>query len=266
MESTAMDTSSSSPSSSVTEGESDLSNKTCTKPSLLINNIRKIPQDLRDMLNKSSTNIFNVQEKIVFVIDRAKDEETLKFKCLENNFQSLLAFKKAVEIFLGLKKEINSKHEFALAALNENRVEWLLDFTNNIEEVKQAMKNMKTCLSEDIVHLDEFFEELIEKVEIPINEAQYVVRVIFLYNREYATPQLNLENNLDDLFLSPYFFCDFIISHSDESDNVYKKLIETFKAFDKKNNSVIVPVSRNMNNLLVSMANLLAHPLQRYVS
>lgn len=216
---------------------------------------------------------YNLPEKIVIVIDTAQDEVSTDFQLSNGNSCTPLSMLKcAIEIFLHNKHSIDDNHEYALVILNENTASWILDFTNNIQDILKSLRNLEDCHTEDIFDLNSLFDVINKNIAIPCTKAslvvppQYVVRAIMLYGRSFTVPQLTRTNEIDNILSSPYFTFDVLMTHEPPSaDNNCNKIFKVFQNLDTKGFAYFFTVSRNVIALHTAMAKLLSHPLQRPV-
>lgn len=207
----------------------------------------------------------NQPEKIVLIVDTALDET-----CEENQEQPLAMLKQAIQMFLLNKSAIDERHQFALMSLNSNEANWLVDFTSDINLIVRELERLKDCAVEDIFDLNSVFDLIKENVTLePVKEDQtvpptFVVRVILCYARSYTIPQLTKTKEIECLLTSPYFTVDTVMIHEPpSSDNHCAKISKLLQEIDNKGFAYFFSVERKKSDLLVAMAKLLGHSLQR---
>ncbi|XP_012251788.2 BRISC and BRCA1-A complex member 1-like [Athalia rosae] len=216
----------------------------------------------------------NVPEKIILIIDIAKEHNCTQFKLGTGaTYMPMFMIKRVVEIFVGAKSMINRSHEFAIMILCPDSVKWICDFTSNIKTVLNVLDVLTESLLEETettFDLSQVFEALHAHVTLQKNidcndPPAYVTRAILIYARSNCIPIFRSDKKYFDLLCDhPYFILDSLFVHEPPSENnkcedVYTELT----ALDAKNLSYILEVGRNATKLHDNMAKLLAHPLQR---
>lgn len=210
-----------------------------------------------------------IPEKIIFVIDRAQDEEFTPFETKDTAFTPLSMLKRALNIFLKLKVTMGKKHEYAVIVLNENNAELILNFTSDVRKIWNVIDKVTECQVEDTFSMNCVFEEILALVEVPeIIDAElppeYMVRVIMLWNRSYTFPQLYRDDAIGKMLSNPYFICDVLMTHETiDKSNHCGKIFSLLQEIDIKGKSYFLPVARDTKRLHNCMARLLSHPLQR---
>nr|CAH7728580.1 unnamed protein product [Callosobruchus chinensis] len=210
----------------------------------------------------------NVKEKIILVVDRAQDENPTPFRAKNQTFTPLSMLKRALHIFLELKHNIDSKHEFAIMTLNENNSSWITEFTSDIKKLHNIIDQIAECEVEDTFNLGDVFEQIMEKVSIcapkePEEIPDFVIRTIVCWGRSYTLPQIDKTESLSVLFENPYFVCDILITHEPIGPGNYcDKIFNLLQNIGSKG-SYFFPVGRDTARLHSSMARLMGHPLQR---
>jgi hypothetical protein len=221
---------------------------------------------------KRTLPMYNVKEKIIIIVDTAEDENFTPFRLNTQQKKPLDMLKHAVEMFLNSKQLINKKHEYALAVLNENNVMWQVNFTNNINEVINALQNVNACETEDIFDLSSLFDVILQNVKVPeacrvegaLLPPPYVVRTILLYGRSYTLPKLDESEKVRELLDSPYFTLDVLMTHEPvDDDNNCNKIFNVLQNLDQKGFAYFFSVARDAKTLHDSVGKLLGHPLQR---
>ncbi|CAH1989123.1 unnamed protein product [Acanthoscelides obtectus] len=213
----------------------------------------------------------NVQEKIILVIDRAQDENPTPFKAKNQTLSPLSMLRRALHIFLELKHDINSNHEFALMTLNENGTSWVTDFSSDIKKLHNAIDQISGCEVEDTFSLDGLFEQIFEKATVCApkedEKPNFVVRTIVCWGRSYTLPHIEEAESFSKLLKNPYFICDILITHEpvdpgNHSEKIINILINLIQDIGHKS-SYFFPVGRDTARLHLCMARLLGHPSQR---
>lgn len=215
----------------------------------------------------------NQPEKIVLVVDTALDEHCSEFKTQEGEaYSPLVMLKKGLQMFLFNKYKIDSRHQYAIIALNENEALWMLDFTSDVNKVLKVLHTLEECSAEDIFNLNSVFDVINEHVIVePTREdlmipPAYIVRAILFYARSYTIPQMKREKEVEELLSSPYFTFDVLMTHEPpNTDNNCAKISNALQNIDTKGFAYFFSVARNTYALYVAMAKLLSHPLQRPV-
>lgn len=227
--------------------QDDINNKTCSLPA------------------------FNVPEKIVIVLDRAKDELYSHFKLNDGKMYSPLhMLKYSLLFFLRHKSFLNNKHTFALMVLNESSVSWVRDFTNDVDSLLDVLERIDECETEDIFNLDMVFNLIMNKVKLTELKDDvtvpppHIIRVILTYSRSFTVPEFKLSEEISNLLNLPYFTFDIINTHEvPDSNNKCELIFKKLQELDVKGSSYIYSVERNSTELHNAFAKLLAHPLQR---
>ena len=228
---------------------------------------------IKDDINNKTCSLpaFNVPEKIVIVLDRARDELYSHFKLNDGKMYSPLhMLKYSLLFFLRHKRFLNNKHTFALAVLNESSATWLHDFTNNVDSLLDVLEHIDECETEDIFDLDAVFDLIMSKVKLTelkedVNvPPPHVIRVILTYSRSFTIPEFELSEDISNLLNLPYFTFDIVNTHEvPDSNNKCELIFKKLQELDTKGSSYIYSVERNSTELHNAFAKLLAHPLQR---
>ncbi|XP_060525010.1 BRISC and BRCA1-A complex member 1-like [Cylas formicarius] len=209
-------------------------------------------------------------EKIFLIIDRAQDENVTPFNIGAKKYTPLAAIKRAVNIFLTLKHNINPHHEFAIIVLNESDATLVINFTSDLRKLKEAVSKITECETEDIFNLNSLFK-IITEYELPSVIApeiapSYVMRAIIFYGRSYTRPQLEPDSEICHYLEYPYFTCDILMTHEPvEAGNNCVQIFELLQNLDTKGTAYFFPVGRDLRRLQRCCGKLLAHPLQRPV-
>ncbi|EEZ98909.1 BRISC and BRCA1-A complex member 1-like Protein [Tribolium castaneum] len=231
------------------------------------------PRVLSPSSPKRTLPMANCPEKIILVVDSVEDDNFTPFRV--SNSETVTPFnmlKRAVDMFLHRKSLFSKKHEYALAILNENSVVWLVDFTNNINQITKALQRVEECKTEDIFDLNSLFDVVLQKVEIPevttvdetIIPPPYSVRVVLFYGRSYTIPKIVNSPEIEAFLEKAYFTLDVLITHEvvDDNNNC-NKIFAILQNLDRKGFAYFFSVGRDKDVLFVSLAKLLGHPLQR---
>lgn len=224
--------------------------------------------------SKCTLPMVNVKEKIIIVLDRAEEDICTPFKL--PNFEQihpLAMLKRGIELFLHNKQRINKKHEYAFLVLNEDSVSWLVDFTNNINNIIKALGYVDACkTTEDIFNLNLLFDIISQHIQVPelykeenvVMPPNYVVRIILFYGRSYTIPQIEQTPEIKEFLKAPYLTLDMVMTHeSIDGDNKCHQIATVLQNLDQKGFSYFFSVERDMKTLFNSMGRLLGHPLQR---
>lgn len=214
----------------------------------------------------------NVPERIILCIDVCYADQKSLYRLGDGTtFTPINMLKKVLDFFVHTKSAINKRTEFALLLLKEDSACWVQNFTNNVKEIinKIDMINASECNTETY-DFDNFFD-ILKKVEIPkydesncILPPPYVVRAIVLYGRTNCVPVISLDDPyFNELKKQLYFYVDILLIH--EEDCALYKCEEIYDALQDLDNgySYVCEVSRNPTKIHDSIAQLLAHPLQR---
>lgn len=213
----------------------------------------------------------NVPEKILFVVDTARESDCTLFETRANaKFSPLNMIKRGIEIFVTAKLGLNPKHEFALMTLEALGASCVCDFTSNRKSFLSVLDKIEEDnLDEDIILYDlgPCFEKIasVVKLEDCSGTPTFVPRVILLYARSHCIPQfVTGEYYFDTLMQHKNFFLDCLYVHEtvsgdNECQNIYTKL----STLDTQQTSYILEAGRAPATLHTNMAKLLAHPMQR---
>ncbi|XP_017757188.1 PREDICTED: BRISC and BRCA1-A complex member 1-like [Eufriesea mexicana] len=238
-----------------------------------------IPDFKSSLFNEDNTlmhNIsgMNVPEKILFVIDTAREKNCTPFKLSTGaSYMPLFMIKRTIENFVHIKSLIQHNHEYALMVLNSHNSRWICDFTNNTNTII----NHLNFINEDLLNedqksydLEQLFDKVQQKLPLPTKKHDtvvptFVIRVILVYSRSISIPKFHISNkSIESLRKNPYFFIDVLYVHEPPcSENLCEEIYSEIAALDTTNFSYILEVGRNAAKLHDSMAKLLAHPLQR---
>ncbi|KAG7213870.1 hypothetical protein KM043_003078 [Ampulex compressa] len=216
----------------------------------------------------------NLPEKILFVIDTAKEQNCTPFKLGTGaKYAPLFMIKRVVETFVSAKSTIRRAHEYALMAMDSQSARWICDFTNNI---KSIVNHLDTILEENqeeeqsTYDLGQLFEKIQARLPLPARSHDaavptFATRIILLYARSNCIPTfLTSQKCLESLTENPYFFLDVLFVHEPPcSDNLCEDVYAALTMLDTTTFSYILEVGRNAAKLHDHMAKLLAHPLQR---
>lgn len=236
--------------------------------------VEELTRHIREVLKKSSLPAYNTPERIILAIDSCQDYNASPF-ALENKTADALTMLKLVISNLVRTKlsiDILRRHEFAVVVLNENSVDWVLDFTNNADKVIKAIGKITSKEGEDVFPLASLFEVILEKIQPQeITEAggviippQEVQRLILFYNRSYTLPELKTSDKITALLKSDYFFFDALMTHEPmDTDNHAEKISNLLQNIPYKKRGYFFSVERNAKTLLESAIQFVGHPLQR---
>ncbi|PBC30038.1 BRISC and BRCA1-A complex member 1-like [Apis cerana] len=216
----------------------------------------------------------NLPEKILFVIDTAKEKNCTPFKLSTGaSYTPLFMIKRTIENFIYIKSIIQHSHEYALMILNSHSSRWICDFTNNTNSIVNHLNLINDdFLEEDQKSYDlgQSFDEIQQKLLLLTKKYEttvptFVIRVILVYSRSNSIPKFHIgKRSLDTLIKNPYFFIDVLYVHEPPcSENLCEEIYSEIATLDTTNFSYILEVGRNAAKLHDSMAKLLAHPLQR---
>lgn len=213
----------------------------------------------------------NCPEKIIFCIDASVEMENQIFRSRAGDKLSPKHLvKKGLSMFLYSKQKLDRKHEYALMLL-QNSAKWVRDFTRNPRDILLALDDVLDPPFCENCDMTSVFDEIADKVELPhidgdpkVIPPPYCVRVILIYARSHCVLEFLNKQNYNILNLSPHFFLDALYLHEPPSDdNNCQDVFDTVCDLDVKGLSYILGASRNPAVVYNSMAQLLAHPLQR---
>lgn len=214
---------------------------------------------------------FNIQEKIIIVLDSALDEVSTSFEMKNGKKHSPLdMLRHSLEIFLHNKSFINKNHQYALVILGGNAAYWMHDFTNSIKNIISAMASVTECEPEDIFNLNSLFDLIKSNILLEPSEDNLhlpptvIYRTILTYGRSYSIPQLEQTPSITELLRSPYFTVDVVMTHENaDTANHCERIFKALQEIDLKGTGYAFSVARNACDLHNAMAKVLSHPLQR---
>ncbi|XP_045158259.2 BRISC and BRCA1-A complex member 1-like isoform X2 [Mercenaria mercenaria] len=215
----------------------------------------------------------NCPEKIIFCIDASVEMEKMTFRSRAGDKLSPKQLvKKGLAMFLQSKARIDRKHEFALILMQETAI-WVRDFTRNPRDIQLALDDNLDPPFCETCDMGSVFDKIADKVELPHIEGNpeiipppYTVRLVFIYGRSHCVLEFPKKESYNILNLSPHFFLDALYLHEPPSqENKCQEVFDTVCDLDIKGLSYILGASRNPTKVYDSMAQLLAHPLQRPV-
>ncbi|KOX72221.1 BRISC and BRCA1-A complex member 1 [Melipona quadrifasciata] len=134
----------------------------------------------------------NLPEKILFVIDKARERNCTPFKLSTGaSYMPLFMIKRTIENFIYIKSVIQHSHEYGLMILNSHSFQWICDFTNNTNSIVNHLNLINDdFLEEDkkTYDLGQIFDEIEQKLPLPNKKSDtadptFVVRVILVYSR-----------------------------------------------------------------------------------
>ncbi|CAG9759814.1 unnamed protein product [Ceutorhynchus assimilis] len=229
-------------------------------------------RDIEAIMQKYSLPNRDILEKIILVIDSAQDENFTPFIARNQKYTPLSMVKRAISILIKLKLNINPHHEFAIIIMKKNDAEVLSEFTNNYNNLIECLDEISECETEDIFDLNTVFSKL-QDIGVPPSgpsplkpglEPPYILRTVFFYGRSFTLPQITMDENLEALFINPYFFCDVMMTHEVmETSNNCQKIFDVLQNLDKKGIGYFFPVGRDLRRMHKCIGRLVAHPLQR---
>lgn len=216
----------------------------------------------------------NLPEKILFVIDTAREQNCTPFKLSKGaSYMPLLMIKRVIENFICIKSVIRNSHEYALMTLNSDGVQWNCDFTNRTDTIIDHLDLINEDVIEDDQNSYDFgpvFDTIQKKVLLPVEEIHdtirptFIVRIILIYSRSNSIPIFETGKEFLDAVREKYFFIDVLYVHEPPSlENASEEIHSKMAALDIKNDSYIFETGRNAAKLHENMAKLLGHPLLR---
>ena len=209
-------------------------------------------------------------EKIIFVIDTAKEADATPFEFRSGvKVEALDLIKRTIHMFITAKSGIQPKHEFALMTLEDQDVSWICDFTKESKVLGSCLENIASSQVDDFTinyDLGPCFKMIRQKIYLQNNYSpdSYTMRVIFIYNRSHIIPAFStgLEEFLE-LSRNSSIYIDCLFVHESDENNASQEIYARLGRFDARRMSYIFEVSRNAALLHANMAKLIAHPLQR---
>lgn len=236
--------------------------------------MEELTRHIRQVLKRPSLPAYNTPERIILAIDSCQDYIASRFALEYKSADALTMLKLVISNLVRTKLSIDilRRHEFAVVVLNENSVDWVLDFTNNADKVVKAIGKINSKEAEDVFQLTPLFELILEKIQLQkitevdgnIIPPQEVQRLILFYNRSYTLPELEITDKVTSLIKSDYFFFDVLMSHEPiDTDNHAEKISNVLQNIPCKNNGYFFSVERNTKKLLESTIQFVGHPLQR---
>ncbi|XP_043490960.1 BRISC and BRCA1-A complex member 1-like isoform X1 [Polistes fuscatus] len=245
-----------------TNSGTSIQNIDCQSSSTMQENNRDLPE-------------LNIPEKILFVVDTAKEENCTPFKVgTGESYSPLYMIKRVVETFINAKSTIQRKHEYGLMILESSSVRWISDFTNNVKTILNYLDTIEESINQEkTFNMGLIFKEIWFKIPkdncvnfLPV----FTTRVILIYSRSNCIPKFyecsgpSGSECLVTITSNPYFFLDVLYVHEPPTtenlcEDVYTELI----SLDICHFCHVYEVGRNAAKLHDNMAKLLAHPLQR---
>ncbi|KAL7647245.1 UNVERIFIED_CONTAM: hypothetical protein RMT77_002503 [Armadillidium vulgare] len=215
----------------------------------------------------------NCKERIVFIVDLCKEENSTLFHLSEgSSYTYLYIIKRVLALFLFNKKAINPLHTFSLVILQETPV-WVVDFTSNPKDILNELESLEEISSSSSsFDLSELFGLIKSRITLPsessdltVTPPPYIIRAIFIYGRSLCVPQfLNGKESYSELMTSPYFFLDILYVHEPPDDSTKcEGIFDLLCDLDSTGWNYILEVGRNATKLHNLGSILLAHPLQR---
>ncbi|XP_043490961.1 BRISC and BRCA1-A complex member 1-like isoform X2 [Polistes fuscatus] len=208
-----------------TNSGTSIQNIDCQSSSTMQENNRDLPE-------------LNIPEKILFVVDTAKEENCTPFK------------------------------------VESSSVRWISDFTNNVKTILNYLDTIEESINQEkTFNMGLIFKEIWFKIPkdncvnfLPV----FTTRVILIYSRSNCIPKFyecsgpSGSECLVTITSNPYFFLDVLYVHEPPTtenlcEDVYTELI----SLDICHFCHVYEVGRNAAKLHDNMAKLLAHPLQR---
>lgn len=204
-------------------------------------------------------------EKIAIVLDTSIEMENID--CI--NEPSMFANKKrydhvkrAIEIFVLSKSQMNEKHEFSLLTLDDS-AHMISDFSNAVEGFKEVLSQLQPYSLTDTVNLNTIFEVLQNELEIDNEELPYVLHVILIYGRNMKAPEIP---QINELLTHRDVYFDAIYIHNKDpnpfqaeiSDLLVSLAIEQDRKF-----SYYFDIKTDMTKLYQAFSLLSAHVQQR---
>lgn len=212
----------------------------------------------------------NIPEKILFVVDTVKEENSTPFKVgTGESYPPLYMIKRVVETFINAKSTIQRKHEYGLMTLDSANIRWICNFTDNIKTILSFLDTVEESTDEEkTFDIGQVFEEIQAQTagrSYEMTLPLFTTRVILIYSRSNCIPRFQKgQEFLKNLTENPYFFLDVLFVHEPPTnENLCEKVYAEIITLDTTNFSYILEVGRNAAKLHDNMAKLLAHPLQR---
>ncbi|GAB1599889.1 BRISC and BRCA1-A complex member 1-like [Argonauta hians] len=210
----------------------------------------------------------NCPEKLVLCLDLSSEMERMKFLSRAGDrFSTLQLVKRTIGLFVQSKHRLDNLHRFSFVTLHDAAT-WYHGFTNDPREIANLMENLDETYKCSNLDVGSLLKTILCNCELPIMEDSslpppYIVRIILIFGRSQSKLDINDEVQ-KLLLLSPYLFVDVFYVHEPPSeDNNCEEIFDQLCSLDVKGLSYIFEVSKNLTKLYDSMAQLLAHPLQR---
>ncbi|XP_014774637.1 BRISC and BRCA1-A complex member 1 [Octopus bimaculoides] len=210
----------------------------------------------------------NCPEKLVLCLDLSSEMERMKFLSRAGDrFSTLQLVKRTIGLFVQSKHRLDNHHRFAFVTLHDTAT-WYHSFTNDPREIANLLENLDETYKCSNLDVGSVLKTILRNCELPIMEdptlpPPYIVRIILIFGRSQSKLDI-CEEVQKLLLLSPFLFVDVFYVHEPPSeDNCCEQIFDQLCSLDVKGQSYIFEVSKNLTKLYDSMAQLLAHPLQR---
>ncbi|XP_014225637.1 BRISC and BRCA1-A complex member 1-like [Trichogramma pretiosum] len=201
-------------------------------------------------------------EKIIFVIDLVCEfgsDEIVKSHVL-------YMIKRAIEIFVHIKLDINANHKFAFITIDSNGAKWICNFSSDSKILMNALEDVEQINETEPVQyfeVDSIFNVLSKQLNLHEMLTNNAVRLILLYSRSFTLPKINTAN-LQKMIKYQHFFIDILYIHDPElSNSKCKEIHAQLSKLITNSNSYNMKSSYDPVDIHNFMSKLLSHPLQR---
>jgi len=220
-------------------------------------------------------------EKIFLVADMSTDIAAIALKQRGQKCDAKDRYKRLLRMFVGLKADMNEKHEFGMFVLAQHLVlvTALCSGSSVVDEIGQTEFVEISAPDETETggdakgpcDLTDVFEQIALSCSLPEAETEaekpvpFVVRVILFYTRTRQIPEIRLTPATKKLFDHPFFFFDALFFHppAKEKENSVDDINMNLQLMRQANGLILLASEGEVTAWHVAMGRLLQSPFLR---
>ncbi|TPX49934.1 hypothetical protein SeMB42_g01480 [Synchytrium endobioticum] len=203
-------------------------------------------------------------ERILFFVDVSAEMGREQLK--PSGMTRINVTKNLLKRFIWLKSSFSRNHEYGIVELG-SCANWHTPFTNDICSIISALDSLQ-CHEDDFesMEADSILETILQaQPDIPNPPTAPSLRAIIIYGRSDVVPSQPDPEQLANLRANPCIFIDAIYLHGSVRTYgpVIQQIFDRISEFELREDMYMFELSQRSATYGISMARLLAHPLQR---